>query len=66
MLCDDLDGWDAGSVGGRSKREGIIYIDIYRCIDRSLSLSLSLYIYIKYTHTCTHAHTPTHTYTFLE
>ena len=23
MLCDDLEGWDWGEVGGRLKREGI-------------------------------------------
>ena len=55
---------------GGPRRRGL-YIDIYRCIDRSLSLSLSIYIYIhihiKHTHTCTHAHTNTrahmHTHT---
>ena len=27
MLCSDLDGWDGGGVGGKSKREGIcVYI----------------------------------------
>ena len=27
MLCDDLDGWDGGGVGGVSQREGIyVYI----------------------------------------
>ena len=27
MLCDDLDGWDGGGVGGVSPREGIyVYI----------------------------------------
>ena len=24
VLCDDLDGWDGGGVGGRSKREGTV------------------------------------------
>ena len=28
MLCDDLDEWDWGEVGGRSKREGT-YVYIY-------------------------------------
>ena len=29
MLCDDLDGWDGGGLGGRSKREGIyVYIQL--------------------------------------
>ena len=41
MLCDDLEGWDGGEVGGRLKREGI-----YMCV----------YIYI-YTHTHTYTHT---------
>ena len=27
VLCDDLEGWDGGGVGGRPKREGIyVYI----------------------------------------
>ena len=27
VLCDDLDGWDGGGVGGVSQREGIyVYI----------------------------------------
>ena len=28
MLCDDLEGWDVGSMGGRLPREGI-----YVCIE---------------------------------
>ena len=28
VLCGDLDGWDGGEVGGRSKREGI-YVYVY-------------------------------------
>ena len=33
VLCDDLDGWNGGGVGGRSKREGTgMYIaDSLRC-----------------------------------
>ena len=27
VLCDDLESWDGGGVGGRSKREGI-YVHI--------------------------------------
>ena len=27
MLCDDLEGWDGGGVGGRNRREGI-YVNI--------------------------------------
>ena len=26
VLCDDLDGWDGGGVGGRSKRELIRFL----------------------------------------
>ena len=26
MLCGDLDGWDGGEMGGRSKREGIYVV----------------------------------------
>ena len=30
MLCDDLEGYDGGAVGGRLRREGIyIYLYIY-------------------------------------
>ena len=33
VLCDDLDGWDGGWVGGRSKREGIqVYIQLIHFI----------------------------------
>ena len=28
MLCDDLEGWDGGVMGGRCKREGL-YVHIY-------------------------------------
>ena len=64
MLCDALEGWDAGRVGGRSKREGILYIDIYRCIDRALSLYIYMYVYGTHTHTCVRACTHTHIHSF--
>ena len=33
VLCEDLEGWDWGRVGGRSKREGLyVYIQLIHLV----------------------------------